>query len=86
MAVDRLPTTRRRDQYVVYIHWDAEHESPPLGPFENVTAAKKWVTEFRKTWNKQQMRKPMHERRNPPKTTTRILRDPAAGISWAYEQ
>jgi hypothetical protein len=38
----------RLDSYVAYVHWDGDHESPPIGPFEGITAAKAWARNFRK--------------------------------------
>jgi len=65
------------EQYVVYIHWDDLHTSPPIGPFNGITEARKWMTAWRK--KAREGRWPRRFKR----LSVSILHTPDRGMSWS---
>lgn len=37
------------ERYVVYVQWDRDHTSPPIGPFEGITETEEARARIRKT-------------------------------------
>lgn len=71
---DGLPHPTILSQYVIYIHWDNDHISPPIGPFNGISKADKFATEWRKRFKQ---RRPQ---RDVPRITKSILHAPYEGM------
>jgi len=71
-----LPDPRFLSQYIVRIHWDDEHQSPAIGPFNGATNVELWCREFRKLWRK------VNPNDKLPKLKKDVLRVPTSVEGW----
>ena len=66
---------------VVFIHWDEEHTSPPIGVFRTQKDAKLFQRDFRRNWKKVNDRRPVTGA-PCPKMTMQFVKDPLEASHW----